>query len=282
MINTSSAVFFSGEALQEKDVTVVILGDIHKDTSLLYSKTNQQLEDLQTIAKKYTPFFIFEDPLTYTGDNAYLKQLSIHYSALLEITNVRSVLTNLSKFCVQEGVPYVSAECRYSYPELSIEFLLKENEKIIKNLLACNNNPIYQKHLDEALEEYFSYFDEYLKNPADQIALTKSQINLLDLSVICELIKALQANKHKLFIIGVGAGHASHISEMLQNILHFKTILQKNSMRSYPILMLPNVGSESKQIEILNKVVKILNEYALDLPQFFEEALKAQPIRSRL
>ncbi len=56
MIQTTSAVFFSGEVLKTDDVTVIILGDVHADTSLNFTMTEKQVSDLQNLAKNIIRF----------------------------------------------------------------------------------------------------------------------------------------------------------------------------------------------------------------------------------
>lgn len=278
MINTTSAVFFTGEALKKDDVTVVILGDMHSSS---FTNTQKQREALQIIArsaveKGYSPFFIFEDSITYSGTDINIK----FNIARKRDEAILNILWGVSGICKQENIPYVSAECRYELTNRTAH--IKENRKTIESLKKCNNNQIFQKYLNDAIAEH----DFYIKSQAEDPAMVflnsvRSSIKLLNLNVICEFSKAFQLNKHKLFVIGVGAAHAQHISEMLQNIFNFKTVLQKNPLRAEQAL--PNLGAPLQQQSIHNKIVKILNEqYALDLPQFFQEALKAQPIRSRL
>ncbi len=192
-----------------------------------------------------------------------------------------STLGVLRQMCTQQDISYVNAECRYALTLLSSpQKIIQENDRTIKKLQQCMINPIFHKYLNEAIAEYVFYKSQEAQNPF--INLYRGSSKLLNLNIICELNKALQINKHKIFIITVGAGHMQHISEMLQNIFQFKVVLQKNPVRTRATLNLPDMGSAIKQSEFQNQMTKRLNEHALDLTQFFDEALKAQSIRSKL
>ncbi len=294
MIQTTSAVFFTGEVLKPQiltkdDVTVVILGDVHVDTSLNQTKTKEQLADLSKIAKKYKPFFIFEDPLTYAGNEAQILEEILKIRLLRETKNKKDVLLDLNKTCFKKNMRYISAECRYAlFLEKSLKEQIIEIVKTINILLACNASASYQNYLKETLNHSLNIMTEFIKDPKNKdeelikIHLEQVYFDLLNINVVCEFTKAFNTKKYKLFVIGVGAEHLQYISEILKKVFKFKTIMQKNLIRTLRMRSLINLGSEDKRKQIDNKFIDVSNDLALDLPQFFQEALKAQPIRSRL
>lgn len=292
MIQTTSAVLISGEVLKKDDITVVILGDVHTDTSSF--KSRAQSEDLLEISKKNNAYLIVEDYLSYAGSDPILKNILDPLQNISYPFIKTKILTGLCNKCIQENVASASSECRYSLclgydleeqfgPGYSIKKQIEENLRTIESLKQCSNNPVFQQFLNDAIQKH----DFYKKQKETKQTLNvfydldsvQMSDKLLELNTVCQLLKALEEKQHTLFIIGVGAAHIRPISELIQKILQFNVILRKHPINE---VMLHLLGSPEKNIEMRNKIIHILNEHALYLPQFFDEALKAQPIRSRL
>lgn len=298
VINSTSAVFFSGEVLKptivtKDDVTIIILGEFHNDITPGNIKTKEQRTDLLAFSKENNAFLIIEDSAAYTGSDELIKSYVTDLAENQDKDPI-SVIAGLSKLCTEKNISNVSAECRYMLMiGAPLESQIKADKQFITTLKTCINNPLYQKYIQEAIEEYDFYIKQLLNKQSSRSFWQnlKSSISdlqsyhfkaiasqkMLNLNIICELNKVLESRKHSVIIIGVGVNHMQNISEMIQNIFNFKVALRKNLTRDIPMF-----GSSGKMNEIHQKKLSILKEYALDLPQFFDEALKAQPIRSRL
>lgn len=239
MINSTSAVIFSGEALKADNITIAILGDLHIDISPEGMITKKQFNDLLSIAKKYGAYLAVEDSLSRTG---------LNYPIKITIGNHGDLFSPLSGLCnraTQEKIGNINIECR--------DFSSVDQKKIIQKFILSD---------DISFKKYLHDF---------QRKKTLTHIDILDLNAVYEISKNIKTKPHKLYIIAVGAGHMRGISQALQNILPFKVVLQKNYSENQDYIK----PASSKEINYVN-------QNPLDLPQFIEEALKAQPIRSRL
>lgn len=260
VIQTTSAVFFTGEALQEKDINVVILGDVHADVDLTHKITQTQHNDLLDISKKYNAFLIVEDKLSMIesrGESFYSAEKLI---PLYHIPgkNIRYD-TPLSELCIKAkkvDLQNINIECRIGQTLLGTSII---DPKIINSIEQFENNE----------------FQTYLKNLKNKRSLTSN--DWLELNTVYEFGKALKKRNNKLFIIAIGATHIRNISEMIRSIFNFKITLQKNLTKNIDLF-----GSKEKNREMQEKEIIILNQYALNLPQFFQEAFQAPPIKSRL
>lgn len=250
MIMPAEAVFFAGEVLKKDDITVVILGDVHGDTSQLFVQTEKQINDLLEIAKKHNAYLIVEDLATKI--EVIPKKITSRFETSGKLVLYGSPMLELCKRAKKEMIATVNSECRSLKGEV--------DPTIVRKIRSFNN----------------SAFQTYLKNLETKRPLSMN--DWLQLNTVYEI--ATKLSTKKLFIITVGAIHMKHISEMLINILNFKSILQKNYLRlGFKSLAL---GEPEKFREIQEKAIEALNEYALDLHQFFEEALSAPSIKSKL
>lgn len=175
-------------------------------------------------------------------------------------------MAGLCDLCREEKIKSCSCECRYAKGS---DDIIKENEQTL-NTLKAFDHPIAQGLLNIFWEKHNSLVskNEYFKFNTNA---------LFEFYTVYKLWKALQENNHTLFIIVVGAAHLRPIAQLLQIMLKFNTVLRKNYFK------LPDFfGSPEKNKELYNKMEKIVTDYALDLPEFFKEALKAPPIKSKL
>lgn len=257
---TTSAVFFTGEVLKEDNVMLIILGDVH--TTKANVITTQQKKDIVTFSKKSNAYLIVEDFTKHEGTDP---KINIELEGLDQIAH-KFNMAGLCDLCSRENIKSCSCEFRFSK---STDDVIKENEQTLNKLKAFDH-PIAQKLLEIFWEKHNTLLakNEYFKFNTDA---------LFEFYTVYKFWKALQERSNTLFIIVVGAAHVRPISQLIQIILKFNSVLRKNYFKMPDFL-----GSPEKNKELSNKMEKITTDYALDLPQFFDEALKAQPIRSRL
>ena len=270
-IHSARAVFVYGEGFKKDDVTVVIIGDIHRDKPP-FLQTKKQLSDLITTAKKHSAYCIVEDTCEYDGQNELRELVSQmkNFNHIIKthdgITKEHSVeISPLGGFCKearQNNIVAISCEFRFSIPNL----FGTSNEQIleIKELIA---------KLEKSIIGQNNLFREYLKNIFDKFNLSQTpqafdQLynSLLDMNTICELSTILEKKTHKFIIICVG-GHIPRISKIIQNVLHFKKIAQTEPRFDDT---LPSYIPTQK---IAEKVVSAYLMYPIDIPTFFDAIL---------
>lgn len=263
VINSTSAVFFSGEVLKRDDVTVVILGDQHIDTDPNILPTKKQTNDLLKIAKKYQAYLMVEDMASYVESQGRERSRITQVTSLLyapEKEKRVAITTPLEDLCQKAAainIKNINVECRSTSEKITADAQTIEKIKQFKD-------PQFQKYLD-----YLAERESFRQDFAASI--------WLELNTVYKFAKIFKTKKPSLIIIAVGVGHLRPISEMLQKIYNFKVVFQKNLFRNIPVF-----GPTEKNNEFAIKQIFILNEHALDIPKFFKEALKAQPIRSKL
>lgn len=258
VIQTTSATYFTGEALKKgNDISVLILGDVHADKPGLIHR-ERQMQDLVNLIQQYNAYSVTEDT---PGSSRWFRIMK--HPEIQEVLQKEKLIlkgyaystgfVGLCDLAREKEIVNSSAECR------------NEIEKTVQKLKSYNNK----------------LFQEYLKK-VDEKLTQEDKINyIFELNIIYELAKAFNLRKHKIYIVTVGADHLRSISELMQKIFNFKVILQKNFLSSKTLNTL--YGSKEKSNEIATKVFQQwIETYPLDLPEFFKEALKAQPIRSRL
>lgn len=257
-IQSASAILFSGEVLKPKiftkdDITIVILGDIHKDTSYEAQETKQQMDDILEIAEKYNAYLIVEDMPR-------------------EKDEIRKI-SPLGGLCIkakERNITNINSDCRYSYGKLDLL------DKTMAELRSFKNE-IFQQHFKQS-EEQLKRLNELPAGWKRDQEYRHYRNNIFELNTAYELYQALQSKKNKLVIIAVGAYHMEGISNLIQEILPFKSVLRKNYIRAKVQDTLTWGPSE----KIFPKLDAACLNYRLDLPQFFDEALKAPAIQSRL
>lgn len=266
VIQSASAVFFTGEVLKDEDnVTVILVGDLHADFDPDLLPTQKQTDDLLKITKKYNAYLMVEDMPSYyvsQGKTFPSIKFSFELPRAKKRATLASPLANLCQQATKENIQNINIECR--------------NEE--QNLLPSAERIEKIKNFKDA--KFQTYRQQFLeKKPSTEE--TQAGINLqfiwLELNTVYEFAQALQTKKYSLIIIAVGANHLRPISEMIQKIYNFKRVFQKNLYKYVEFF-----GSQEKNDELAEKKIIILNEYVLDLPQFFDEALKAPVIKSRL
>jgi hypothetical protein len=296
MIQTASAIFYSGEVLKRDAVTVLVLGEYHGDTSPGSGKSIEQRKDLLSFSKKHNTFLIIEDTIGYIISQTTDPQILHKAYGMAEELKVAPIspTIGLSVICTEQNINNVSAECRPlvgNNPPLELQ--IEANKKFFNTLKTCFNNSLYHKYINDAEEEHDFYIKKLRekqssrslwKNMTSQAASAqdlslniKATDKLIELNTICELSKVLESKKHSVIIIAVGAAHVRNISNMIQNIFNFNVSLSRNI--SKPVLL---HGPFKKVQAIKQKELPITQEYALDLPQFFDEALKAPILKSKL
>ncbi len=260
MIQKASAVFFTAEVLKENNFRVIILGDVH--TINAPETTTQQKKDIVTFSKKNNAYLIVEDFTRHEEtDPKVIKELE----ELGQIAHKYN-MAGLCSLCSAENIKSCSCEFRYAK---NIREEIKENERILNRLKAFDN-PVAQK----LLEIYWGKHNALVSTNEYSKFNTNA---LFEFYTAYKFWKALQEGNNSLYIIVVGAAHVRPISQLIQIILEFELVERKNYFKRPDFF-----GSPKKNKELLDRMIQIAIDNALDLPKFFDEALKTQPISSRL
>lgn len=264
--NFAHAVYFYGQVLQENDIKVVLLGDIHFDTADKM-RTLKQTNDLLQEARKYKAHVLAEDP----NDNANIEKNSLKISPM----------TAFCELCRKNNVKATSCEFR---TERFCGFYLDKMPKIIatiksnKALMKNKNIRNYIISIDKEIQHYLLSFNPKNINMdiSDDQELYEILTILFELQMLHDLTENISKNKNKTFILCAGQAHIARLSILLQNAFGFKNIITISN----EIVDLFVAGAQgldkSKMIEILKKLP------VEQLQQFLQAKGDPQMIRNLL
>ncbi len=178
--SSAHAFYFTYQILKKGDVTVILLGDYHKDTPDR-KITDTQTADLLAMLKKHDGLCLVEDVYTYEGNNESIKSLiqrfepqetyiapqskfTIFYKPL--VRNIHPMV-KFTQLCRQHNIPVVNIECRFETSHLN-DFSLykKEIESTYKKL--ANFKPLAQSndfytYTTALYHEYINHLDDLNK-----------------------------------------------------------------------------------------------------------------------
>ena len=267
--NSAQAVYFCGEVLKKDDITVVLLGDIHLDKKNK-TITNQQVNDLISIAKKINAFWLIEDTL-------HLHNITTEYIHHSELSGILtklgllhcSPLGNFCKILQNNSISFINSECRG--PDIDIIGLYELVFKKLKIFPFLYENKIIQNQLSSIQSSLLSCFS--LKDRINlQKNIDKNKTTLFELNLFCDFYYELLSNNHKIFVINCGAAHIPPLVDLIKSILDFKQVAYyKTNFRDQLYAYRDNkiTATEFEKAQ------------GLDLPKFFDKYVFNQP-RSKL